>query len=316
MKTNFSESLKGYTSTNEWAFDPSKNCFYRSLCTFKKLNTRVYRLKDQWIRSECMATFTPVNIHSDNICFEDYTDEVKEVIQDIDTFWSSLAKFNKFKLLQKLGIMFYGPPGTGKTVLINYIITKHLEEGGVVLIGDGDIAFWGDGITQFRDVEPDRRILFLIEDIDCYIKDTEKEKILLNVLDGNHNTNNVLFLATTNYPEKLDSRLIDRPGRFHCIVELGVPSADKRKTFFTKEFAEYDHPITKEELKFLVDETEGFSMAHCRNVINGILIFDREVRSAVNRAKAAKKINNKTVGFIEDAPKKSKAGFSTELKKG
>ena len=202
----------------------------------------------------------------------------------------------------------YGPPGTGKTILINYLITQHLEREGVILIGDGDVSFWGKAISDFRDVEPDRKILFLIEDIDCYVENNEKP--LLNLLDGNHNTNNILFIATTNYPEKLDARLIDRPGRFHFVIELGLPSYDRRKVFFEKELEENNYKIDSEELLFLIKETEGFSMAHCRNIINFILIFNNSISDSIRQAKQSKKINNKNVGFIEDTPKKLKTGFT------
>ena len=52
-------------------------------------------------------------------------------------------------------------------------------------------------------------------------------------------------------------------------------------------------------------------MAHCRNVLNSILIFEKNVVDAINRAKQAKRINNKTVGFVDENPKKAKAGFGT-----
>lgn len=307
-KTDFNETLKGYETSNEWSFNGGKNCFTKELSTVKKLQPAVYRVKDEWLGSGTVPVFSPVNIHSDNISFEDYSDEVKNIIKNIEVFWGSIEKFKKFKILQKLGILFYGSPGTGKTILINYLISKHLEQDGIALIGDGDLTYWGKAISDFRDVEPNRKILFLIEDIDCYIE--KNEKVLLNLLDGNHNTNNILFIATTNYPEKLDARLIDRPGRFHWVVELGCPDAERRYSFFMKELRENEFPITHKELEFLVKETEGLSMAHCRNVLNCVLIFENNVVDALKQAKQAKKINNKSVGFVEDTPKKVKAGFS------
>ena len=113
-KTDFSETLKNYDTSNEWSFNGGKNCFTKELSTVKRLQSGVFRVKEEWLTSGTVPCFFPVNIHSDNICFEDYSEDIKNIVKNIDIFWDSSDKFNKIKILQKLGILLYGPPGTEK----------------------------------------------------------------------------------------------------------------------------------------------------------------------------------------------------------
>ena len=80
-KTDFSETLKNYDTSNEWSFNGGKNCFTKELSTVKRLQSGVFRVKEEWLTSGTVPCFFPVNIHSDNICFEDYSEDIKNTIK-------------------------------------------------------------------------------------------------------------------------------------------------------------------------------------------------------------------------------------------
>lgn len=64
--------------------------------------------------------------------------------------------------------------------------------------------------------------LLIVEELDAYLRGDDKARIL-NVLDGIESPNNPqgsLLLATTNYPEAIDERIVKRPGRLDRIFVI------------------------------------------------------------------------------------------------
>src|SRR5262249_56137690 len=61
---------------------------------------------------------------------------------------------------------------------------------------------------------------------------------LLQWLDGNHQVDRAVNIATTNYPEKLDRRIVSRPRRFDRILRIDAPDARMREAYFAKKVPE------------------------------------------------------------------------------
>jgi SpoVK/Ycf46/Vps4 family AAA+-type ATPase len=62
--------------------------------------------------------------------------------------------------------------------------------------------------------------IILLEEIDAYLQKKEEKSLVLNVLDGAEsaiNDEGTLLVATTNYPEAIDERILKRPGRLDRI---------------------------------------------------------------------------------------------------
>lgn len=133
----------------------------------------------------------------------------------------------------KTGILLYGVAGTGKSSLASAIAT-YLNCGLISI----DAASFGDlNISEVvESINADNcRYVVLIDEIDTIfatredeaISEKQKAKIskLLALLDSQQSPNNVIFVATTNYVERLDKAVI-RKGRFDMSVELGNISKD------------------------------------------------------------------------------------------
>src|SRR5258707_7883419 len=88
-------------------------------------------------------------------------------------------------------------------------------------------------MRKFRDVERQRPMVCVFEDIDAIIEQNG-DSDLLQWLDGNHQVDKAVNLATTNYPEKLDPRIISRPRRFDRILRIDAPDARMREAHFAK----------------------------------------------------------------------------------
>lgn len=216
------------------------------------------------------------------------------VLQEIEEFWTREDIYRKYRYLWKRGILLWGPPGSGKTTTVQLISKRIIDRGGIaVYIGNPRVA--AHGLRLMRKVEPKRPIVVMLEDIDVIVQHYEQE--LLSLLDGELQIDNVVFVATTNYPEKLDKRIVNRPSRFDLVKKVGMPSADARKVYLLNREEDLDKNIvtvtsdegetrTITEADHWVELTNGFSIAHLKEVILGVKCFGKPVTEVVKRLKA------------------------------
>jgi len=201
--------------------------------------------------------------------------ETKKIIKDITTFWKKEPDFRRYGLTYKRGILMYGPPGCGKSHVIQLIIKYLLEEQkGVVfkIESPEDVERYSNFMhSTFKVIENTRRIVTIIEDIDgLFHAGKSTETLLLNILDGMNHMDNIVYVATTNYPEELAERIINRPSRFDRRYEIGLPNEEVRKYYL-------EHTLKPEDLKSIdidrwVKETADLSVAHLRELIVSTII--------------------------------------------
>ena len=155
-----------------------------------------------------------------------------KVLEEIEKFWRLGERFRQHGFLHRRGYLFYGKQGCGKSSLIHQVIAKVIAAGNVAFFCDQPYNFLAC-MEQFRAVEPDRPMICIFEDIDATIK-AYGDSHLLQWLDGNHQVDKAINLATTNYPEALDRRIIARPRRFDRILRISSPDARLREAYFAR----------------------------------------------------------------------------------
>ena len=129
----------------------------------------------------------------------------------------------------------YGKPGNGKSGIIQ-LISKYLieEQNGIIInITNAEkLSDYDKIVGQLREIEPDRPLIVILEDLDAMIdEDSWIISTALNLLDGVKQISNVVYIATTNYPEKLEDRITNRPSRFDRKYEIPLPNAAIRKEY-------------------------------------------------------------------------------------
>jgi SpoVK/Ycf46/Vps4 family AAA+-type ATPase len=124
--------------------------------------------------------------------------------------------------------------------------------------------------------------------------------MILNLLDGIKQIDNVVYIATTNHPEKLEDRITNRPSRFDRRYEVELPNEEVRKAYIQNKLSEED--LKGIDLNSWIKESEGFSLAHMRELVISVITMDNSFEDTIARLKGMKvkpkiKANTTSIGF-------------------
>ncbi|QDU43195.1 putative ATPase YjoB [Symmachiella dynata] len=198
--------------------------------------------------------------------------------RNVIQFSQRRSQLSKFQQSTKKGILFYGPPGTGKTHTIHYLADA-LQEHTTLLITAEQIGLLSEYMTLARLLQPS---IVVIEDADLIARDREdlnscEEVILnrlLNEMDGLKEDIDVLFILTTNRPEKLEQALASRPGRIDQAIEFPYPDEVGRAKLVQLYAAAIQ--LDDELINLVVKRTEGVSAAFIKELMRRALQFQLE----------------------------------------
>lgn len=225
----------------------------------------------------------------------------EEIIENIEYFWTREETFRTLGYLWKRGVLLFGPAGSGKTSTLQIIAKNIITRGGIaVYVKEPKLT--AQGLELLRRIEPDRPIIVMVEDIDA-IQQAHGEADMLAMLDGDLQIDNVVFIATTNYPEKLDKRLVNRPSRFDIVRKIGMPSAEARAVYLA---ARNSRLIDlNDEMDMWVASTEGFSIAHLKELIVSVEALGQDFDATITRLNL---MIDQTISSTDD-DKKKEIGF-------
>jgi len=185
------------------------------------------------------------------------------------------------------GMILHGPPGTGKTLIARQIgMALKAEEPKVVNGPEILNKYVGQSEENirnlFKDAEEEQKTrgaqsklhIIIFDELDAICKQRGSTpgstgvndsivNQLLSKIDGVDALNNILIIGMTNRLDMIDEALL-RPGRFECLVEIGLPDAAGREQILnihTKNMREAGRLASDVDIRELSLLTKNFSGA-------------------------------------------------------
>jgi hypothetical protein len=218
-----------------------------------------------------------VRVETDHLLI--FPDEASaRIIAEFDRFWIRKREFETRGFLHKRGFMLWGPPGSGKTstmALMNKSLTED-RKGIVIFIDHPDLA--AQCLQMVRAIEQKRPVIAVMEDLDALVE-RHGENEFLALLDGEAQVDSICYVATTNYPERLDWRFVDRPSRFDTVAEIGMPTAAARRMYLQAR----EPSMSEDERNQWVKLSSGFSVAHLKEMIIAVKCLGQSLEDTVAR---------------------------------
>lgn len=191
----------------------------------------------------------------DSLFFDN--DICNDIIDIMNSWDKNTALYSEKGIIHKTGILLQGSPGTGKSTLVQ-AISSHFGYNIVNI----DLTQWNkiDIVEVAETINADKATyIILLEEIDTLfssrnneISDEEKKGIskMLQFLDSSISPNSVVFIATTNYPDRLDPALI-RKGRFNHIINVTGITKEETAIKMAKSFG-----LAKKDIADLVENLD------------------------------------------------------------
>lgn len=222
-----------------------------------------------------------VDVSQSTVRFDDVQgcDEARAELEEIVDFLKDPSKFTALGGKLPKGVLLTGPPGTGKTLLAR----ATAGEAGVPFFfmsgSEFDELYVGVGAKRIRELFTQARekapAIIFIDELDAiggkrnpkdqaYAKQTLNQ--LLVELDGFSQTEGIIIIGATNFPESLDKALT-RPGRFDKEVIVELPDVRGRVDILKHHMKNVE---TSENVdpSIIARGTPGLSGAELMNLVN------------------------------------------------
>lgn len=264
-------------------------CFFPSqkIPKTNKLPPNIYTIKTT---PQGAIYFRPMSAMTDGLV--DLPKHVSgAVIKEVKDFWSDTtrAKFEKYEMVYKRGIILYGPPGTGKSVIVSKIMEAVVEEGGIVFFDPAPRLLY-EAMNQVKEIQGDVKVLVVYEEFDSWLARSESD--FLSLLDGELQIENIVYLATTNFLDRVPPRIRNRPSRIASVIEVKYPDVETRRAFLLGKVK--DDPI---DIELWIKLTEGMSLDHLKDLIISVLCIGVPLEDAI---KKLREMNSRDLGPDDD----------------
>ncbi|KAI5453245.1 i-AAA protease yme1 [Naganishia albida] len=206
-------------------------------------------------------------------------DEAKSELEEVVEFLRNPEKFSNLGGKLPKGVLLTGPPGTGKTMLARAVAG---EAGVPFFFASGssfDEVYVGVGQRRIRELFALARkrspAIIFIDELDAvgskragreaqHMRQTLNQ--LLVELDGFEESEGIVVIAATNFPDSLDPALV-RPGRFDRNVVVPLPDVRGRVAILKHHMADVQFDVDVDP-SIIARGTPGMSGADLRNLVN------------------------------------------------
>jgi hypothetical protein len=192
----------------------------------------------------------------------------QDIQDDIVHFLSAKETYDNYGIPWKRGILFIGSPGNGKTHAVKALINKLQVPCLYVKSLKSQYDNPHQSIQQvFKRARQTAPCLLILEDLDSLIEG-ENRSFFLNELDGFAANTGIVILATTNFPEKIDPAILNRPSRFDRKYYFNLPGLQERLAYIKmwNDKLKESTGLSEAGISQAAEMTEGFSFAYMKEL--------------------------------------------------
>ena len=204
---------------------------------------------------------------------------INTILTEVEKFWNKADVYKENNLVHKRGLLLCGPAGCGKTSLIALLMKQLIEKDGLIFLARNaeDFTLMIEAIKFIvREIEPDRPIISVIEDVDKLIDTLGSDADLLTFMDGGLSIDHHMIILTSNDTTCLSDALL-RPSRIDMRYEVPKPTKTIRKEFFIKK------GLSEEVANEYANLTSGMSLADLKEVFIGTQILEKPVDTIITQ---------------------------------
>jgi hypothetical protein len=166
----------------------------------------------QWDRDVAFAKWT---IEAETERFQAHP-SYAVLLEDARHFFGHIGFFTRHGQSGMRKVLLTGPPGTGKTSILMALAAELGRDMPVVLSDhDGEVI-----VTCEKAGRQARPCIVMVEEMDML---SRPSSAALGFLDGTNTPRNpagTYLIATTNYPRRIDRRILKRPGRIDRVIAV------------------------------------------------------------------------------------------------
>lgn len=252
-----------------------------ALLTYGASNAFNFLVENGTIFRSSEVSDKSVDVSRSNVRFKDVCgcDEARAELEEIVEFLKDPSKFTALGGKLPKGVLLTGPPGTGKTLLARATAGEAEVPFFFMSGSEFDELYVGVGAKRIRELFNQARekapAIVFIDELDAiggkrnpkdqaYAKQTLNQ--LLVELDGFSQSEGIIIIGATNFPQSLDKALT-RPGRFDKEVIVELPDVRGRVDIL-KHHMENVETADNVDPSIIARGTPGFSGAELMNLVN------------------------------------------------
>jgi hypothetical protein len=193
----------------------------------------------------------------------------QQIRDDLTNFFTARETYTRYGVPWKRGVVLIGPPGNGKTHAVKALVNMLGKPCLYVKSIDADRSHEHGNIRKvFERARNTAPCVLVLEDLDTLVT-AENRSVILNELDGFAGNDGILTLATTNYPERLDPAILDRPSRFDRKYHFDLPAFAEREAFIADWNTRLGDELrlSPQGISAAAAATEGFSFAYLKELM-------------------------------------------------
>ena len=208
------------------------------------------------IYGDALKTYDKLPLGTYEICFHKmmgfYLTSHADLIVNEKIYGNSPAKVEKVlkgftQVDRNFGVILSGRKGIGKSLFARQLAIRAKDYNLPLII----VPCYYPGIADFIS-SIEQEVIVFFDEFEKTFADQEHispQEEMLSLFDGVDNGKK-LFIVTCNEVHKLNSYLINRPGRFHYHFTLGNPNPDEIKEYMTDKLDPAYHDIIKKLISF------------------------------------------------------------------